>query len=94
MAYRPTIIRVRTEVCRRAWHHPANFVNRPGHDPLATLHPFPHYVEDVDAALPDPITNPARQRLVETIAAIDRARAEVELAAEPVRRLSRCYCRT
>jgi hypothetical protein len=32
--------------------------------------------------------NPARVRLAEAIAALDRARAEVELAAEPVRRLS------
>jgi hypothetical protein len=32
--------------------------------------------------------NPARQRLAATIAALDRARAEVELAAQPVRRLS------
>jgi hypothetical protein len=34
------------------------------------------------------MTNPARQRLAEAIAALDRAHAEVEIAAEPVRRLS------
>ena len=32
--------------------------------------------------------SPTRQRLAEAIAALDRARAEVELATEPVRRLS------
>jgi hypothetical protein len=48
----------------------------------ATLHPLPRYLRD-DAAPPEPTLNPARQRLAEAIAALDRARAEVELAAEP-----------
>jgi predicted DNA-binding WGR domain protein len=50
----------------------------------AELHPFPRVVE----ALPDPVACPVRQRLAEAIAAFDRARGAVELAAEPVRRLS------
>ena len=53
----------------------------------ATLHPLPRYVR-ADAAPPDPMLNPTRQRLAEAIAALDRARGEVEIAAEPVRRLS------
>jgi hypothetical protein len=55
--------------------------------PVATLHPLPRYVH-ADATPPDPMLNPARVRLAEAIAALDRARAEVESAAEPVRRLS------
>ena len=39
----------------------------------ASLYPFPRFV-DADAAAPDPMTNPARQRLAEAIAALDRAR--------------------
>jgi hypothetical protein len=54
---------------------------------VATLHPLPRYVRE-DAAPPDPMVNPARVRLAEAIAALDRARGAVELAAEPVRRLS------
>jgi hypothetical protein len=50
----------------------------------AALFPFPRTID----ASPDPMLNPARQRLADAIAALDRARAEVELAAEPVRRLS------
>lgn len=50
----------------------------------AALFPFPRTID----APPDPMLNPARVRLVEAITALDRARAEVELAAEPVRRLS------
>jgi hypothetical protein len=52
----------------------------------ATLHPLPRLVSADE--IPDPSLDPTRQRLAETIAALDRARAEVELAAEPVRRLS------
>jgi len=50
----------------------------------AALFPFPRTID----ASPDPMLNPARVRLAEAITALDRARAEVELAAEPVRRLS------
>jgi hypothetical protein len=50
----------------------------------AALFPFPRTVD----ASPDPMLDPARVRLAEAIAALDRARGEVELAAEPVRRLS------
>ena len=53
----------------------------------ATLHPLPRFVS-AEAAPPDPILNPARVRLAEAIAVLDRARAEVELAAEPVHRLT------
>jgi hypothetical protein len=52
---------------------------------VATLHPFPVVVE---GAPPDLSLNPTRQRLAEAIATLDSAHAEVELAAEPVRRLS------
>jgi hypothetical protein len=52
---------------------------------VAEFHPVPRVLRD---APPDPLPNPARQRLAETIAALDRARGAVELAAEPVRRLT------
>ena len=52
---------------------------------MATLHSFQLLVE---GAPPDPLLNPTRQRLAEAIAALERARAEVKLSAEPVRRLS------
>ena len=63
------------------------FCNSPDHDPVAEFHPFfPRVVPD--APPPNPTLNPARVHLAEAIAALDRARGAVELAAAPVHRLT------
>ena len=54
---------------------------------MATLHPLPLRLQ-ADAVTPDPIPNQARVRLAEAITALDRARGAVELAAQPVHRLT------
>jgi hypothetical protein len=51
---------------------------------LATLHTLPIAARD---AGPDPLT-PARHRLRQTIAAVDRARRDTEAAAEQLHRLT------
>jgi hypothetical protein len=66
---------------------------------VATYHPLPRYVsaevpspDPIERFLPEPaetqMLNPAWQRLAETIAVLDRGRGAVELAAQPVGRLS------
>jgi hypothetical protein len=54
------------------------------HDPVATFHTLPLAARD---AAPDPLT-PARHRLRQAIAAVDRARRETEAAAEQIHRLT------